>query len=98
MAERKSMLLSPMTSQQITENVFKHYNYDGVAAHQDLQKIASADAARKQLRMTMPMWFGMTVFSGYNVTRMGVLSNSGRIGAMAGLAVGAIMTVSTATM
>ena len=40
----------------------------------------------------------MTAVSGYNLTRIGVLSNSGRIGAIGGLALGAVMTLATVKM
>lgn len=96
--ERDHILLHPMSVQQIDEIVFKNYNYNGLEAHNDLQKIARADASRKNLRMTVPLWLGMTAVSGYNVSRMGVLSNSGRIGAIGGLAFGAIMTITTIRM
>ena len=53
---------------------------------------------RRQVRKTTPMWLGMTAISGYNLTRMGVLSNSGRIGAIGGFAVGTLMTINTMMM
>ncbi len=94
-SERKSMLLHLTSGQQINDQVWKHHNYNGLEASDDLATIARAHAARNSLRKSMPLWFGMTVFSGYNITRMGVLSNSGRMGAIGGLALGAIMTVTT---
>ena len=97
-SERRSMLLRPMTTQEIEENVWKHDNYDGVAASEDLATLARAHEARGQLRKSMPLWLGMSVVSGYNLTRMSVLSNTGRIGAIGGLAVGAIMTVNSLRM
>ena len=97
-AERQSMLLRPMSGQEIDEHVWKHHNYNGLAAAADLDTIARAEVARGQLRKTTPIWFGMTVVSGYNLTRMGVLSGSGRMGAIGGLALGALMTVQTLRM
>ena len=91
--ERKSMLLNRMICDQINEHVFKHYNYNGMEADADLQTIVSAEYGRRYLRKSAPIWLGMTAVSGYNLTRMGVLSNSGRIGAMTGLAFGAWMSV-----
>ena len=40
----------------------------------------------------------MAGVSAYNMSRMGVLSNSGRMGAIAGLTVGAFMTLTTLRM
>mmetsp|Transcript_41524 Transcript_41524/g.54664 ORF Transcript_41524/g.54664 Transcript_41524/m.54664 type:complete len:100 (+) Transcript_41524:32-331(+) len=93
--ERTSMLINPMTCDDINEKVFKHYNYDGVRAHGDLDTIARAESARARLRRTVPLWLGMTAVSGYNCTRLGVLSASGRAGAIGGLAFGAFMTFTT---
>lgn len=91
---RQSMFLRHMTVEQLDEHIFKHYNYNGIDAHQDLALIASAEKARKATRNSAPIWLGMTAFSGYNMTRMGVLSASGRIGAITGLAIGSFMTFS----
>ena len=44
------------------------------------------------------MWLGMTAVSGYNITRMGVLSATGRVGAITGLAVGSFMTLNSILM
>ena len=96
--ERRHMLLGEMTCQQIDEHVFKHHNFDGLQAQDDLNTIVKADEARRSLRMTSPVWIGMTGVSAYNMTRMGVLSNSGRMGAIAGLTVGAFMTLTTLIM
>ena len=50
------------------------------------------------LRKSAPLWLGMTAISGYNLSRMSVLSNSGRVGAAAGLLTGAFFTFRTLTM
>ena len=92
------MLQGNLTCQDIDEKVFKHYNYDGLAAHADLQTIIKADDAKQSLKLMAPMWVGMTGISAYNLTRMGVLSNSGRVGAIGGLAFGAIMTINSFRM
>ena len=96
--ERTAMLLNQLSVQQIDEVILQHYNYNGLDAHADLQRVATADAARRQLRRTVPLWIGMTAVSGYNLTRINVLSNSGRIGAIGGLALGAVMTLATTKM
>ena len=96
--DRRSMLINPMTCDDINEKVFKHYNYDGVRAHADLDTIARAEAARGRLRRSTPIWLGMTAISSYNCTRLSVLSNSGRIGAIGGVALGAAMTITTLRM
>ena len=92
---RQSMFLHKMTGEQIDEHVFKHYNYNGEEAAADLHRIASAEKARRQLRASAPVWLGMTAFSAYNVSRMGVLSASGRIGALSGLVVGSCLTIAS---
>ena len=89
------MLLRHMTTEQIDEHVFKHYNYNGMDAHNDLYLIARAESVRRLTRNTAPFWLGLTALSGYNVTRMGVLSPTGRIGAITGLAIGSFMTFAT---
>ena len=98
MAERRSMLLAPITCDQINEHVFKHYNYNGLEAQEDLDLIARADITRRRMRKSVPLWLGMTAISGYNVTRMGVLSNSGRIGAIGGLVFGSLATLQCMTI
>ena len=97
-SERKSMLLNRMSCEQINEHVFKHHNYDGTSADADLQTIVSAEYGRRYLRKSTPIWLGMSAIGGYNLTRMGVLSNSGRMGAIGGLAFGAWMSVVTMRM
>ena len=69
-----------------------------MAAHDELYFVARAELARKKLRRSWPIWLGMTAISGYNVTRMPVLSASGRIGALAGLTVGTMMTFRSLTI
>ena len=91
---RQSMFLRHMTVEQLDEHVFKHHNYSGMDAREDLALIASAEKARAFTRNSAPFWLGMTAFSGYNMTRMGVLSASGRIGAITGLTIGAFMSFS----
>ena len=97
-SERKSMLLKPMSGDEIRENVWKHHNWNGLEAHDDLMVLQAADHGRQVLRRTVPLWFGVTVLSGYNVSRMTVLSNSGRVGAVAGVLTGAFMTYKTMTI
>ena len=43
---RQSMFLRHMTVEQLDEHIFKHHNYSGIDAHQDLALIASAQKAR----------------------------------------------------
>lgn len=87
------MLVQKLTAEQIDQNIFKFYNYNGAAAHEDLKRVVAADSARKGMKKYLPVWMGMTAVSGYNLTRMGVLSNSGRVGAIGGLALGASTTL-----
>ena len=97
-SERRTMVLNSMTSEEINEKIFKHYNYDGLQAYSELSLLARAENARKSLRAQMPIWLGVTGISAYNCTRLSVLSASGRIGAIGGLALGAGMTIATARM
>lgn len=96
--ERRSMLIRPMTGDEINEKVLKVYNFNGMEAHKDLDTIARAESFRANMRGTTPVWLGMSAVSGYNITRMGVLSASGRIGAIGGLAFGTLMTITTLKM
>ena len=98
MSERNSMLLRPMSGDDIRENVWKHHNWNGLDAYADLQLLQSADHGRQVMRRSVPLWLGMTAISGYNVSRMTVLSNSGKAGAVAGLLTGAFMTYRTLTV
>ena len=43
---RQSMFLRHMTVEQLDEHIFKHHNYSGIDAPQDLALIASAQKAR----------------------------------------------------
>ena len=79
----------------INHLIFKHYNYNGMEAEADLRTMAAAYNARQTLKKSAPIWIGLTAFSAYNVSRMGVLSVSGRVGAISGLAFGSIMTVAS---
>ena len=97
-SERKSMLMQPMTGDEIREKVWKHHNWNCLDAYEDLHTLQAADNGRNVLRKSAPMWFGMTVLSSYNVSRMTVLSNSGRVGAVAGVLTGAWMTYKTLTI
>ena len=96
--ERKSRLLQPMSGDEIREEVWKHHNWNGLAAYDDLMTLQAADHGRVVLRRTVPLWFGVTLLSSYNVSRMTVLSNSGRVGAVAGVLTGAFMTYKTMTI
>lgn len=93
--ERAKILIKPMSCAQIDEHIFKFHNFDGQAAENDLLNVMRYDAARKRMKSMMPFWMGMTAVSGYNMTRMGVLSNSGRVGAIGGLVVGGTMVISS---
>ena len=96
--ERKRMFLQPMTTDEINEKVWKHHNYNCLDAYDDLSTLQAADHGRVMLKRTTPLWFGMTLLSSYNITRMTVLSNSGRVGAVAGVLTGAFMTYKTMTI
>ena len=93
LTERQRALIQPLNGDQINELIFKHHNYDGLAAQRDLHLVAQAERFRATMRRSTPVWMGMAAVGGYNLTRMGVLSNTGRIGAIGGLAVGTFMTV-----
>jgi len=84
-----------MTSKDINEHIWKHYNYNFLAAQKDLEFIERADKHRKRMRKTTPLWLGMTAVSGYNMSRLGFLSASGRVATVSGLVLGSVMTIYT---
>ena len=86
--ERVLFLTRPMTGDEVTEKIFKYYNYNGLDAHDDISRLERATTNRQRFRNSAPMWLGMTAVSAYNVTRTGVLSKSGRTVAVAGLVLG----------
>ena len=94
-SERWHELTQPMTCDDINEKVFKFHNYNGAQAYAELDLIARADQRRQQMRNSLPLFLGITAFSGYNLSRMGVLSASGRVGAGIGFVTGAALTVSS---
>ena len=91
------MFRGPMTVADIDEHVFKFFNYNGAQCENAIQRIAVAENARKFQKRWLPYGLGMIAFSGYNLSRFGVLSSSGRIGAISGLAIGTFMTVVSVT-
>ena len=46
MSERKSMLLRPMSGDDIKEHVWKHHNWNCLDAYEDLNKLQAADMGR----------------------------------------------------
>ena len=74
---------------EIDEKIFKPNNYDMMKMNRELKFLAIREQNRRQHYMLQIMLgTGITGFSAYNATRMGVLSKNGRIGALAGLAFG----------
>lgn len=92
-SDRRSMFLREMSCDEVNDNIFKHHNYNGLDSYEDLKKLVYHDMARRRMRKALPIWLGMTAFGGYNLTRMGVLSASGRVGALAGVVIGSTMTL-----
>ena len=76
-SDRKALLWSNLSSKDIHEHVYKFHNYDGVKMNRDLHIIERHDRAKHYARASAPVWLGLTTFSAYNVTRIGVLSKSG---------------------
>lgn len=94
-SDRKALLWSNLSSNDIRTKVYEFHNYDGVKMNRDLQIIERHDRAKQYARASAPVWLGMTAFSAYNVTRMGVLSKTGQAAAVTGLLVGAYFSQSS---
>lgn len=93
-SDRKTLLWSNLSTKDIREHIYKYHNYDGVKMNRDLQTIERHDRAKNYARASAPVWLGLTAFSAYNVTRIGVLSKSGQAAAVAGLVLGAYLSQS----
>jgi hypothetical protein len=76
-SDRKALLWSNLSTQDIREKVYEYHNYDGLKMNKELLIIERHERAKRIARASVPVWFGLTVFSAYNITRMGVLSKSG---------------------
>ncbi len=76
-SDRKALLWSNLSSKDIHEKIYKFHNYDGVKMNRELHIIERHDRAKYYARASAPFWLGLTAFSAYNITRMGVLSKSG---------------------
>lgn len=95
MENRRELLWKDLTTAEIEEHIFKHYNYDGQAMHNDLLLLERHDRAKQLGRKTMPLWLGMSAVSAFNLSRFGVLSSTGKGAAVAGM-IGGIYFVTCA--
>ena len=65
--------------------------------HYDLVQAEAYHRAQKNAKKMIPVFGLLTFVSGYNISRFGVLSQTGRLGATFGLLFGSYMTYSTIT-
>jgi hypothetical protein len=79
-----------MTMQQIGEQIYKPNNWDGENAHKELDALRLKEEWQATRKLYTPVYLGVAGISAYNVMRMGALSGSGRIAALAGLAWGSL--------
>ena len=94
-SDRKALLWSNLNAKDIREKIYKVHNYDGVKMNRELQLIERHDRAKSYARGSAPVWLGLTAFSAYNITRIGVLSKTGQAAAVAGLLVGGYLSQSS---
>lgn len=91
----KALSWDALSAKQLREEVFDKHNWNGEAMANDILTLERHERATKYAKATMPVWAGVTAVSAYNLTRLGVLSGSGKGAALAGSVLGAYMTVST---
>ena len=76
----------------IKAQILAHHGGDMKMAHKEMYFISRYDRTRQKADFVFPVvGLGMTAISGFNVARMGVLSKTGKIGAIAGLITGPLM-------
>lgn len=91
MEDRNTLLASTsMNSAQITEHILKFHNYDGLAAHNDLKRLAIREKTNKKMQIIVPLWYGLAGFSAFNLSRFTVLTPAGRMLSISGFAVGSL--------
>lgn len=91
MENRSELLWRDLNTTEIEQHIFKHYNYNGEAMHNDLLLLERHNRARQLGRKTMPLWLGMSAVAAYNLSRFGVLSRTGQGAAVAGMIGGIYM-------
>ena len=69
----------------IMASVFSPHNFDGVKASSDVRALVREEQARTFCRQLTFLGLGGTLFSLYNITRIGQLSPSGKSAAIGGL-------------
>jgi len=81
----------------IMANVFGPHNFDGVKANSDVRSLVREEQARTFCRQLTFFGLGGSLFSLYNITRMGQLSPSGKSAALGGLVLFAYLTYGSAS-
>ena len=95
MESRSDLIYRDLSCDELTQKVLKHHNYDGLRANQELRQLAWLYNIRQRNAVLHPLvGISMTGISAYNLSRMGVLSNSGKVGAVAGFCVGSLVLLS----
>ena len=78
-----------LTWTQIESQILKPNNYDMRLCYSQLAWMAHYDSERRNTWLLNRVFgFGVLGISGYNLSRMGVLSKTGKAGAVAGIFVG----------
>ena len=90
--ERTRIVRAADSVKDFEENMLKHHSFDGEAMTQDMKHLLAYERAKHWQRQSATIWIGMTAMSAYNMSRFGVLSKSGKVGAVMGLCVGSFMT------
>ena len=79
------------TSDELTA-VLREHNYDMLSAYYTLRRVQMVEETRARHRKVFPaLGLGITAFSAYNVSRIGVLTGTGKVAAMLGMVVGPIL-------
>jgi hypothetical protein len=92
--DRQYLRSADFDKKSILANVFAPNNFDGERANADVQALVQEEQARTF--SSQLAWFGVggTIFTLYNLSRIGQLSPSGRTAAIGGFAFFAFLTYS----
>ena len=95
--DRQYLRSAEFDKKSIMANVFGPNNFDGERASSDVQSLVQEEQARVFSRQLTFFGLGGTLFSLYNIGRMGQLSPSGRTAAIGGLAFFLFLTYGSAS-
>jgi hypothetical protein len=95
--DRQYLRSAEFDKKSILANVFAPNNFDGERANADVQALVQEEQARTF--STQLAWFGIggSIFTLYNLSRIGQLSPSGRTAAIGGFAFFAFLTYSASS-